>query len=331
LIIPQLNRIGRALPLAWQQGIVRRSRGLDLGAIASDLFLEYPPNGRGFDAVTTKWEFFLIEQIMSRYFRATTMGAENIPDGRVVIVASHSGVIPWDALLLVAEIYRLTGRFSWNAGHEFWGRSAFLKDLLLPTGMVLGGRDEFEELLRRDEICTIFADAGEGNRHAYYLASDRYKVKPEKGFAPGRGGYIKVALRTQSPIVPVAIVGAEEVHYCLGDIPQLAEYLELPFFPLVASLFPLPARIYIRFGEAIRLSAPPEAADQQAVVDRLNEHVRSAMQALIDDTLRRRKGIYWSSYDAGNGARVRRKTAPQRIAPQTIVVPETRGRRAEAA
>ena len=329
-MVPHLNRVGRALPVAWQQEIVRRSRGLDLGAIVSDLLLDYLPNDRGFDPVATKRQFFLIEQTAARYFRATTMGAENIPAGRVVIVASHSGVIPWDALLLVAEIYRLTGRFSWNAGHEFWGRFASLRDLLVPTGMVLGGRAEFEELLRRDEICTIFADAGEGNRHAYYLDSDRYKVKPEKGFAPGCGGYIKVALRTRSPIVPVAIVGAEEIHYCLGDIPQLAAYLKVPFFPLVASPVPLPARIYIRFGEAIRLSAPPEAVDQQAVVDGLNEQVRSALQALIDDTLQRRKGIYWSSYDAGNGARLLRKTTPQRLVPRINAAPETR-RRAEAA
>jgi 1-acyl-sn-glycerol-3-phosphate acyltransferase len=327
MIVPRLNRFGRTLPVAWQQAIVQRSRGLDLAAIASDLFLDYPRDGRGLDPVTTKRQFFLIEQILARYFRATTMGAENIPDGRVVIVASHSGVIPWDALLLVAEIYRLTGRFSWNAGHEIWGRSA-LKNLLVSTGMVLGGRADYEALLRREEICMIFADAGQGNRHAYYLERDRYKVKPEKGFAPGCGGYIKLALRTRSPVVPVAIVGAEEVHYCLGDVPQLAEYLKVPFFPLVASLVPLPARIYIRFGEAIRLPAPPEAADQQAVVDRLNEQVRSALQALIDDTLRHRKGIYWSSYDAG--APRWRKTARRLIVPPASVVRETPGR-AEAA
>jgi 1-acyl-sn-glycerol-3-phosphate acyltransferase len=326
MVIPQLNRIGRVLPVAWQQAIVRRSRGVDLGAIASDLFLDYPPDDRGFDPVTTKRQFFMIEQIVARYFRATTMGAENIPDGRVVIVASHSGVVPWDAILLVAEIYRLTGRFSWNAGHALWGRSASLKHLLVSTGMVLGGRADFEELLRRDEICMIFADAGEGNRHAYYVESDRYKVKPEKGFAPGCGGYIKLGLRTGSPVVPVAIVGGEEVHYCLGDVPQLAEYLKVPFFPLVGSLVPLPARMYIRFGEAIRLDAPPEAADDQAVVDRLNEQVRSALQALIDDTLRHRKGIYWSSYDAGNGARLWKKAGPPAIAPPTMVAQETRGR-----
>jgi 1-acyl-sn-glycerol-3-phosphate acyltransferase len=329
MMVPRLNRLGRTLPVAWQEAIVQRSRGLDLGALASDLFLDYPPDDRGLDPVSTKRQFFLVEQIVARYFRETTMGAENIPDGRAIIVASHSGVIPWDAILLVAEIYRLTGRFSWNAGHELWGRSA-LKNELVSTGMVLGGRADFEALLRRDEICTIFVDAGQGNRHAYYLESDRYKVKPEKGFAPGCGGYIKLALRTRSPVVPVAIVGAEEVHYCLGDIPQLAEYLKVPFFPLVASLVPLPARIYIRFGEAIRLPAAPEAADQQAVVDRLNEQVRSALQALIDDTLRRRKGIYWSSYDAGNGAELWRKSAQRLIAPPAIVVPETRGH-AEAA
>lgn len=324
MIVPRLNRFGRALPVAWQKAIVERSHGLDLGAIASDLFLDYPQDDRGMDPVSTKRQFFLIEQLVARYFRATTIGAENIPDGRVVIVASHSGVVPWDAILLVTEIYRHTGRFSWNAGHEYWGRSA-LKSLLVSTGMVLGGRTDFEALLRQDEICTIFADAGQGNRHAYYLECDRYKVKPEKGFAPGRGGYIKVALRTRSPVVPVAIVGAEEVHYCLGDVPQLAAYLKVPFFPLVASLVPLPARIYIRFGEPIRFPAPPEAADQQAVVDRLNAQVRSALQALIDDTLRRRKGIYWSSYDADTGAELKKKATPRLIVPPAIVVPEIEG------
>jgi 1-acyl-sn-glycerol-3-phosphate acyltransferase len=331
MIAPRLNRLGRALPGAWQQAILRRSRGLDLGAIASDLFLDYPPDDRGFDPVTTKRQFFIVEQLVARYFRATTMGVENIPHGRVVIVASHSGVVPWDAILLVTEIYRLTGRFSRNAGHELWKRSAVLKNLLVPTGMILGGPADFEELLRRDEMCVIFADAGQGNRHAYYLESDRYKVKPEKGFAPGCGGYVKIALRTRSPIVPAAVVGAEEVHYCLGDVPQLAAYLKVPFFPLVASLVPLPAHIYIRFGEAIRLRVPPEAAAQQAVVDRLNKHVRSALQALIDDTLRHRRGIYWSSYDAGTAAELPGRKAASRLSgPRALVEPDTR-RRGEAA
>jgi 1-acyl-sn-glycerol-3-phosphate acyltransferase len=304
--LPRLNRWGRALPVGWQKRLLRRSHRLDLGAIVGDLFLDYPANDRGFAPVATRLAFFALEQVMGRYFRLTTMGAEHIPEGRALIVVSHSGVIPWDATLLVSEIHRLTGRFSWNAGHEFWGRHPAVRETIVPTGMVLGGHADFTELLRREQLCTIFADAGEGNRRAYYLESDRYRVKPVKGFAPGRGGYVKLALRTRTPVVPVAIVGTEEIHYCLGDVPQLAQYLGVPFFPLIASMFPLPARVYIRFGEAIRLDGTPAAADDQAVVDRLNEQVRGALQALIDDTLRRRHGIYWSSYDASDGDRIGR-------------------------
>ena len=297
MVRPRLNRLGCALPAAWQKAILDRASGVDLPALVADLFLAYP-NARGLDPVFTKRAFFLVEQLAGRYFRVTTMGAENLPPGRVLIVACHSGVVPWDATLLVAEIYRLTGRFSWNAGHDFWGRSAWLRDFLVRTGMVLGRQAPFEELLERDEIVTIFADGGEGNRRAYYLDSDRHKVKPDKGFAPGAGGYVKLAIRTGAPIVPVAIVGTEEIHYCLGDVPQLAEYFHVPFVPLMASPFPLPARVYIRFGAPIHLALPRAAADDQALVDAENEQVRQTLQRLIDDTLARRRGIYWSRYDA---------------------------------
>ena len=298
---PELNRLGRLLPAALQDAVRHRARGVDVPALVADLFLSYPPE-RGLDPVTTRRWFFLVEQVAGRYFRVTTMGAEHIPRGRALLVACHSGVVPWDATLLVPEICRLTGRFSWNAGHDLWSRWRWLRDFLVPTGVVLGRQAAFEELLERDEIVTIFADGGEGMRRAYYLEDDRYKVKPDKGFAPGRGGYVKLAIRTRSPIVPVAIVGTEEIHYPLGDIPQLARYFGVPFMPLVASLVPLPARVYIRFGEPIRLELPRAAADDQVLVDRVTEQFRRALQALIDDTLAHRHGIYWSRYD---GSRVR--------------------------
>jgi 1-acyl-sn-glycerol-3-phosphate acyltransferase len=308
MVSPRLNGWGRALPVAWQKAILRRASGLDVPALAADLFLDYPREGPGLDPVLTKRLFFLVEQLAGRYFRVTTMGGENLPAGRVLIVACHSGVVPWDATLLVPEIYRLTGRFSWNAGHDFWGRWPWLRDALARTGMVLGRRAPFEELLEHDQIVTIFADGGQGNRRAYYLESDRYTVKPEKGFAPGRGGYVKIAIRTGSPIVPVAIVGPEEIHYCLGDVPQLAQHFRVPFVPLVASPLPLPARVYIRFGAPIRLDLPRAAADDQALVDRANERVRDALQGLIDDTLAHRRGIYWSTYDSGDDRRTRSRS-----------------------
>jgi 1-acyl-sn-glycerol-3-phosphate acyltransferase len=325
MLTPRLNRWGRALPVAWQKAALRRARGLDVPALLADLFLDYP-DVRGLDPIMAKRLFFLVEQLAGRYFRVTTMGAENIPPGRVVIVACHSGVVPWDAILLVSEIYRLTGRFSWNAGHDIWGQNAWLRDMLARTGMVLGRRPPFEALLERDEIVTIFADGGQGNRRAYYLESDRYTVKPVKGFAPGCGGYVKLAIRTGSPIVPVAIAGTEEIHYCLGDVPQLAEYLHVPFAPLIASPLPLPARVYVRFGAPIRLDLPRAAADDQVLVDRANEHVRVAFQQLLDDTLAHRRGIYWSSYDAGDG----RRTPSRSPTPLPLPVPPVTGSRAAA-
>jgi 1-acyl-sn-glycerol-3-phosphate acyltransferase len=107
---------------------------------------------------------------------------------------------------------------------------------------------------------------------------------------------VKAALRTGSPIVPVAIVGAEETHLMLGDVAPLARLLGVPFFPIVASRWPLPAHLYLRFGAPIHLTGSAGAANVQSLVDRLNVEVRQTLQALIDDTVRHRRGIYWSTY-----------------------------------
>jgi hypothetical protein len=120
--------------------------------------------------------------------------------------------------------------------------------------------------------------------------------------------------RDEMPLLPragevrrrrLAVVRREEVggrrRDCLGEIPQLAQYLGVPFAPLVASPVPLPARVYIRLGTPIRPGLPRAAAGDQAVVDRVNEEVREAMQRLVDDTLAHRRGIYWSRWDAGAG------------------------------
>jgi 1-acyl-sn-glycerol-3-phosphate acyltransferase len=127
---------------------------------------------------------------------------------------------------------------------------------------------------------------------------DPYRVLRHKGWAPGRGGFVKVALAAGVPIVPVAIVGAEEAHVMLWNAEWMARLLGWPFFPILAFPFPLPTRIYVRFGRPIRLRLGPEAASDQRVVDRIAERIRGSLQALIDDTLRHRRGIVWSRYAA---------------------------------
>jgi 1-acyl-sn-glycerol-3-phosphate acyltransferase len=291
----RLSPLGRSLPRRWGDALLRHAHGLDPLALLADLFLEHDADPYGLDPVRTKRAFFLVEQTVCRYFRLQTLGAEHIPPGRSLIVGCHSGVLPWDAACLVVAIYRHTGRFSRNAADRLFGRCGPIARFLTARGVVISEQERLAELLRRDEIVVLFPGGAKDMTRPFW---ERYRVRPHRGFAPGRGGYIRVALATGSPIVPVAIVGAEETHFLVKDVRPLARLLGLPYAPLVLSAFPLPARFYIRFGAPLRLDAPPAAADDQSVVDRLNTRVRHALQDLIDDTRRRRRGIYWSSLDA---------------------------------
>jgi 1-acyl-sn-glycerol-3-phosphate acyltransferase len=137
--------------------------------------------------------------------------------------------------------------------------------------------------------------------------TERYRVLPHRGFAPGHGGYIKAALRTRAPIVPVAVVGAEEAHVMLGNVPWLARAARAPFFPLLLFPLPLPVKLYIRFGPPIVLPGTPRDAGDQERVDALNRMVRRRLQRLIDDTVQRRQGIIFSSYRNGQPPHGRRR------------------------
>jgi 1-acyl-sn-glycerol-3-phosphate acyltransferase len=297
---PPLTTIGRLLPLTWQDALRTRRPGLDLPSLLADLVLSHPRDAYGFDPVTTRRIFLLLEQTVCRYFRLQVMDAGNIPTGRAMIVGCHSGVFAWDATCLVVAIYRHTGRFSRNLGDRFFGHLGSLTRLLRATGLVVGEPGLVEDLLEHEELLLVFPGGALDMTRPIWR---RYRLVAHRGLAPGRGGYIKIALRTASPIVPVAVVGTDEIHLMLGDIPFMARLLGTPFFPVVASPLPLPARIYVRFGKPIDLEAPPDAAEDQDTVDRLNARVQGELQALLDDTVRHRRGIYCSTYDASSHAR----------------------------
>lgn len=296
---PSLGPIGRLLPASWQDAVRARAGGFDLPGVASGLLLDQLPDPTGFDPVAARRWFWLLHQTVCRYFRLTVLGDEHLPRrGRTLVVGCHSGVYAWDATCLVVVLYRHAGRFPRAVGDFLFARSEATFRMLTRTGMIVGRPEEVTRALERDDMVLLFPGGAEDMTRPY-LSARRYRVEPHKGFAPGHGGYVKIALRTRAPIVPVAVVGAEEVHVLLANVPPLARLIGFPFFPIVASPLPLPARIYVRFGPPIHLDAPPSAADDQAVVDELNVQVRTTLQALIDDTRARRRGVFWSAYDGG--------------------------------
>ena len=249
-----------------------------------------------FDAKALRASLEAVRLTLGRYFRLAVRGGENIPAGPCLVVGCHSGVIPYDAALALVAIEQATGRLARSVGDRFWGRLRPVEQFLRRRGAIVGDPAETTALLRAGNLVLVMPGGVADMTRPYWR--DPYRVLRHKGWAPGRGGFVKVALAARAAIVPMAIVGAEEAHLMLWNAEWAARAVGFAFFPIVAFPFPLPAKVYVRFGKPIRLRQRPAAAADQAIVDRITERVRQDLQALIDDTRRRRHGIIWSRFDA---------------------------------
>lgn len=251
----------------------------------------------GFDQATAERWLAYVRATLWPYFRPQVIGGDHLPRGRALIVGCHSGVVPYDAACTLVAIHEATGRFARAVGDRLFARVRVVEQFLRRHGAVVGRFDVIEELLRRGHLVLLFPGGARDMERSYL--TQRYRVLPHRGFAPGRGGYIRIALRTGAPIVPLAVVGAEEAHVLLANVAPLARMLSAPFFPLLLFPFPLPVKLYVRFGEPFRLPGTAADADDGRRVDQLNAMVRRRVQGLIDDTVERRNGIIFSSYRDG--------------------------------
>jgi 1-acyl-sn-glycerol-3-phosphate acyltransferase len=148
-------------------------------------------------------------------------------------------------------------------------------------------------LLERDELVMVFPEGVKGTGKPF---SERYRLQRF-----GRGGFVEPALRTRAPIVPVAVVGSEEIYPKVADAPAVARAIGAPFvpvtptFPLLgpAGLIPLPSKWRIEFCDPIDLSEhPPEAADDRGLIFDLSEQVRETIQAKVYENLVARGGAF---------------------------------------
>ena len=188
-------------------------------------------------------------------------------------------------------IHDATGRFSRAIGDNLFGQIGVVQDFLRRQGAVVGRPEVVERLLRAGNYVLVFPGGARDMERPYL--TQRYRVLPHRGFAPGHGGYIKIALRTRSPIVPLAVVGAEEAHVMLANLPpwlarrRACRCSRCCCFPL-----PLPVKLYIRFGPPIALPGTPADAEGSAGrVDQLNEMVRRRRAAAHRRHGGRRRGV----------------------------------------
>ncbi len=253
----------------------------------------------GFDAAFHERALPLLRFLHDRWWRVESTGIRHVPrTGRVMLVGNHSGgSMPYDGLMIAHALEaRRAGR----------GRAArplvedgayhfpFAGSPLARLGVVRASAANAERLLGSDQAIVVFPEGAKGSRKYY---RDRYRLQR---FA--RGGFVSLALRTGTPLVPVAVVGAEEIYPVLLRWQWLARVLGVPEFPVTPTfpllgllgLIPLPTKWRIVFGAPIDLVAEygADAYDDELLVNRVKESVRERVQRMLIDALRERDSVF---------------------------------------
>ncbi|WP_336084213.1 lysophospholipid acyltransferase family protein [Nocardia sp. SSK8] len=227
------------------------------------------------------------------WFRVETTGIDNIPTtGGALLVANHAGTVPLDGLMLQLAVHdhHPERRALRLLAADLIFELPMLGALARKAGHTLACHPDAERLLRSGHIAGVFPEGFKGVGKNY---ADRYKLQRF-----GRGGFVSAAVRTGVPIIPVSIVGSEEIYPKLADIKPLARLLGLPYFP-VTPLFPhlgplgaipLPSKWYIEFGEPIATSSfAPEEADDPMTMFEVTDQVRETIQQTLYKLLAKRR------------------------------------------
>ncbi|HRO67494.1 MAG TPA: lysophospholipid acyltransferase family protein [Pseudobdellovibrionaceae bacterium] len=225
---------------------------------------------------------FLME-ILRKYFRLEVEGLENIPKkGAALVTPNHSGYSGFDVFVLTHILSKDARRVPRVLAHYFWFLS---KTTAIPARKVGFTEATFENglsALKKKNLVVIFPEGEHGN---FKPSSRMYQLQEF------RRGFVRMALQTQSPIIPTIIVGAEETHINLSTL-KLTKFLRGLVIPLPLNVIPLPAKWRIKFLEPIHLPYRPEAADDPELVHEIAAEVQEKMQAALKKELRKRGSVY---------------------------------------
>lgn len=238
----------------------------------------------------------LLEFLYKSYFRVTTRGLGHIPDaGRALIVANHSGTLPYDGAMIMHAVKHehSAARDVRPLVEDFVFHFPYLGTLMNRIGGVRACPENAERLLDEDQLVAVFPEGIKGIGKLY---RERYQLQRF-----GRGGFVKLALKCDAPIIPTAVVGAEEIHPMLTKITWLTRSLGIPYLPVTPTfpalgpigLLPLPTKWFIAFGEPLYFNTEygPDGANDRILVNKLAEQVRARIQQMIDELLKERRSI----------------------------------------
>jgi 1-acyl-sn-glycerol-3-phosphate acyltransferase len=256
---------------------------------------DYEVDEYGFDPeVTQRFVMTALRPIAQKWFRVEVRGADNIPaHGGALIVSNHSGTIPMDGLMTMVSVHDTTGRHLRPLGADLVFRLPLISSMARRSGATLACNEDAERMLAGGELVGVWPEGFKGIGKPY---GERYKLQRF-----GRGGFVSAALRTGVPIIPLSVVGAEEIYPLVGNVPALARLLGVPyipitpFFPLLGplGLVPLPSKWLLEFGEPIRTDEyDGGAADDPMLVFNVTDQVRETIQQTLYTLLMDRESVF---------------------------------------
>ncbi len=256
----------------------------------------YEVDDFGFDPQFTESFLPIFKSLYRDYWRVELAGVEHVPSsGRALLVANHAGVLPWDGAMIKTAVlteHSHPRHVRALVASQFMGMPA-LSWFLRRTGQAVGHPEDTRKLLERDELVLVFPEGTRGTGKGF---QQRYRLRRF-----GRGGFAATAIRARAPIIPISVVGSEEIYPMLGDLRPVARLLGLPYFPVTPfwpwlgplGMIPLPSKWRIQFHPPVEVEQfPPSAAEDQHRVMLLADHVRDTIQRGIYDNLKLRRGVF---------------------------------------
>ncbi len=259
---------------------------------------DYEVDDFGFDRdLTDNVILPIFRPLFAQWFRTESIGVHNIPhDGGALLVGNHAGAL-WalDSVMcaLAVHEHHPDQRHLRLLGADLVFTSPLLGEIARKSGGTLACNPDAERLLGSGELVGVFPEGFKGIGKPF---SERYKLQRF-----GRGGFVAAALKTGVPIIPVSIVGSEEIHPMLGNAKLLARLLNLPYFPITPTfpwlgplgLVPLPSKWYIEFGEPIPTEGyGADAVEDSMLIFELTDRVRETIQSTLYRLLVQRRSVW---------------------------------------
>ncbi len=254
--------------------------------------LDLQPNAFGYDRwgaspAAAKRLLVFVRLLYERYFRVECHGLENVPAGRVLMISNHSAQLAYDGMLICAAMVLEANppRFVRAMIERFFAEPAFVNVLMSRMGQLVGIPANCRRLLQEEEAAVLVFP--EGERGGGKVFWDRYKIM---GFGQG---FMRLALQTKTPIVPIGFIGGEEMCPSFSRMRPIAKLMGVPYAPLTPTLLPLPlpAKVHIHFGKPLLFEGT--GTEEDHVLRPMVEKVETAVATLLAEGLRTRKGVFF--------------------------------------